>query len=53
MIGSGKAKFVWDDKVYEGAFVNGKRTGKGKMTHSNGTIAQGDYVDGSLRARVK
>ena len=39
---------VYDDGVYEGNLVDGKRTGKGKFTFSNGNVYEGDFVDGKF-----
>ena len=39
---------VYDDGVYEGNLVDGKRTGKGKFTWPDGTIYEGDFVDGKF-----
>ena len=53
IIGPGKAKFEWNDKTYVGAYVNGKRTGKGKMTTLNGDVYEGDFVDGQRHGKGK
>jgi hypothetical protein len=51
--GPGKAKFEWKDKTYIGAYVNGKRTGKGKLTGLDGTVYEGDFVDGLRHGKGK
>lgn len=53
IIGPGKAKFEWNDKTYVGAYVNGKRTGKGKLTTLNGDVYEGDFVDGQYHGKGK
>lgn len=51
--GPGKARFEWKDKTYIGAYVNGKRTGKGKLTGRDGTVYEGDFVDGRRHGKGK
>jgi hypothetical protein len=53
IIGPGKAKFEWNDRTYVGAYVNGKRTGKGKLTTLNGEVYEGDFVDGQRHGKGK
>ena len=44
---------VYDDGVYEGNLVDGKRTGKGKFTFSNGDVYEGDWVDDKMTGKGK
>ena len=36
---------IYSDGVYEGNFVDGKRTGKGKFTWSSSDVYEGDFLD--------
>ena len=44
---------VYDNGVYEGDFIDGKRTGKGKYTWSNGDVYEGDWVNDNLTGKGK
>lgn len=44
---------LFSDGVYEGDFVNGQRTGKGKFTWNNGDVYEGDFVDGKRHGKGK
>lgn len=44
---------VYDDGVYEGNLVDGKRTGKGKYTWPSGNVYEGDFVDGERTGKGK
>ena len=47
-------KKIYDDgSVYEGDFVDGKRTGKGKYTYTSGSVYEGDFVDGNFTGKGK
>ena len=37
MRGRGKLKYP-DDSIYEGEFQDGKKCGRGKLTHTDGTF---------------
>ena len=39
--------------MYEGDFVDGKKTGKGKYTWADGNVYEGDYVDGKKTGKGK
>ena len=40
-------KYTWTNgDIYEGEWVNNKRTGKGKYTWVSGDVYEGDFVDG-------
>lgn len=43
--GKGIMEFEEKKMVYEGDFVNGMMTGKGKMNFSNGMTYEGDWQD--------
>ncbi len=53
IIGPGKAKFEWKNKTYIGAYVNGQRTGKGKLTGLDGDVYEGDFVNGKYHGKGK
>ena len=39
--------------IYEGDFIDGQMTGKGKLTWSNGDIYEGDFIDGQMTGKGK
>ena len=44
---------VYSNGVYEGNFVNGNRTGKGKYTWSDGDVYEGDFVEDERTGKGK
>ena len=47
-------KYTWPDgRVYEGDWLQDKRTGKGKMTWPDGSIYEGDWLDGEMNGKGK
>ena len=44
--GKGRLEFLKDGNVYEGDFIRGEMTGKGKYVWSNKQIYEGDFVNG-------
>ena len=45
--------FYPGDFVYQGDFVDGKKTGKGKYTSVNGSVYEGDFVDDKFSGKGK
>jgi hypothetical protein len=41
--GKGRSFNVKDGNVFEGDYIEGHRTGKGKMTYTNGDVYEGEY----------
>jgi hypothetical protein len=51
----GKGTYLWAEtgNKYEGAFVNGEMTGKGKYTCKSGDLYEGDYINGARQGQGK
>jgi hypothetical protein len=47
-VGVGKYTCKRDGYVYEGDYFNSLQHGKGKLTYANGTVYEGDWVDGEF-----
>lgn len=48
-----KVKCTFSNGVYDGDFVDGRRTGKGRYTFDNGDVYEGDFVDGEQHGKGK
>jgi hypothetical protein len=49
-VGYGFAKNTFKDgRIYEGMWVNDKRTGQGKMSFPDGRIEEGEFLNGKLK----
>ena len=44
--GTGKEYDIYDQLIYEGEFLNGKRHGKGKEYYANKLVYEGEFLNG-------
>ena len=50
----GFGKYIGEDnEIYEGAFKNDKKHGKGKMTYPNGIVIEGSWKNGVLSTKSR
>jgi hypothetical protein len=43
---------VWDDGLYKGEFINGLKSGIGSYNWKDGTIYNGEWINGKMEGNV-